>query len=257
MANYRQIHTTIWKDDWFIELSSQDKLLFIYLFSNDNSNLVGLYKISKRVIANETGIDQEYISQALARFEADKRIVFRDSIIWIVHMWRYHNNASPKVQARIKNDLELIPDLPIKHWYQYYQDTGIFNISEELIPYPYSIDTTSEETKLNLTKLKQEEEEKEPVSFRSSIRELYSKHIGTITPLMEKTLIRADQEYEPAWFDKAFEIMVGNGKKNWSYVEGILKNWQSNGYHPGKNGKGQLDRVSSEGRQHYGEWESK
>src|SRR4030042_2776590 len=157
MSNYRQIHTQIWKEDWFIELSAQDKLLFIYLFSNDNSNLVGLYKISIRVIAFETGLDPDYINQALARFESAQRVIYREGIIWIVHMWRYHNNASPKVQTRIKNDLEYIPDLPIKHWYQYYQDTGLYSIDEQLIQYPYSIDTRSEEANLNLTKLKQEE----------------------------------------------------------------------------------------------------
>ena len=176
MAGYRQIHTQIWKDDWFIELSPDEKLLFIYLFSNESSNLVGLYKISTRVIANETGLNTDFIMAALKAFEDNHRVVYRDGIIWIVHMWRYHNNASPKVQSRIRSDLELIPDAPIKRWYQFYQDTGTFNTSEELIQYPYSIDTTSHEsnlnlTELNLTELKKEESNAEKVI---SFSETYS-----------------------------------------------------------------------------------
>jgi len=54
MANYRQIHTQIWRDNWFLELRPDEKLLFIYLFSNDNSNLAGIYEIHESIIALET-----------------------------------------------------------------------------------------------------------------------------------------------------------------------------------------------------------
>ena len=50
MANYRQIHTQIWRDNWFLDLEPDEKLLFIYLFSNDSTNLAGLYEIHQRVI---------------------------------------------------------------------------------------------------------------------------------------------------------------------------------------------------------------
>jgi len=51
MADYRQIHTRIWKDSWFIELEPCDKLLFIYLFSNERASVSGIYDISIKVMA--------------------------------------------------------------------------------------------------------------------------------------------------------------------------------------------------------------
>ena len=45
MANYRQIHTQIWRDNWFLDLEADEKLLLIYLFSNDNSNQAGIYEL--------------------------------------------------------------------------------------------------------------------------------------------------------------------------------------------------------------------
>jgi DnaD/phage-associated family protein len=98
----------------------------------------------------------------------------------------------------------------------------------------------------------------EEVSFRSNIINLYSKYIGDINkqPLIIETLKRADKEYDPAWIPKAFEIAVGGDHKSWSYIEGILKNWQANGYHPGRNGKKQVPRRDSdEARRRYGDWE--
>jgi len=87
--------------------------------------------------------------------------------------------------------------------------------------------------------------------IKSNIFQLYSEYIGDIKPAIEKTLVAADGEYPAEWFPKAFEIMRGNDKKSWAYVEGILKNWQANGYKPAK-GKS-IDRVSVEARSHYGD----
>ena len=53
---YRQIHTEIWDDPWFLELESDAKLLFVYLFSNKRTNMIGLYELSPRQMAFETGL---------------------------------------------------------------------------------------------------------------------------------------------------------------------------------------------------------
>ena len=42
MASYRQIHTKMWTDPWFIDLATDEKLVFIYLFSNDRVNVLGI-----------------------------------------------------------------------------------------------------------------------------------------------------------------------------------------------------------------------
>lgn len=120
------------------------------------------------------------------------------------------------------------------------------NVTDQLLKVTQITDNRYKITDTDIDK------ETDAVSFRSSIRSLYSQHIGTITPLMEKTLLRADQEYPAEWFGKAFEIAAGSGHKRWDYVEGILKNWKANGYHPGKP---KDYRVSVEGRSRYGEWE--
>ena len=42
---YRQIYTEVWRDPWFLNLESDGKLLYIYLFSNERTNVLGLYEI--------------------------------------------------------------------------------------------------------------------------------------------------------------------------------------------------------------------
>lgn len=117
MANYRQIHTKIWKDEFFGELSPQHKLLFIYLFSNELSSVSGLYKIPLRVIAFETGLPPEEIMSGLALFEQTGKIFYRDGTVWVKNLNRYNASTSPKLAARISADLNDVSDCELKRAY--------------------------------------------------------------------------------------------------------------------------------------------
>jgi polyhydroxyalkanoate synthesis regulator phasin len=114
MAGYRQIHTQIWKDEWVIELEPEEKLFFIYLFSNDLASISGLYKIPVRVMMNETGIQREQIEKMLNKFQAAGKIFYGDNTLFIKNMMRYHKNASPKTMEKIKKDVGEIPDCEAK-----------------------------------------------------------------------------------------------------------------------------------------------
>lgn len=117
MAGYRQIHTKIWKDEWFIDLEPDEKLLFIYLFSNELGSIAGIYKIAKRVIMTETGLDMNFIKSALDKFQEAGKVYSDGNVIWIVNMSRYHANASETTKKRVMKDVEIIEDCPIKRKY--------------------------------------------------------------------------------------------------------------------------------------------
>lgn len=115
MAGYRQIHTQMWKDEWFIELEPDEKFLFIYMFSNELSSISGLYKIPVRVIHNETGIAIGRIEKIISKFVSDGKIEYGDGTLWVRNMWRYHKNASARTQIKVWDDINSIPDCAVKH----------------------------------------------------------------------------------------------------------------------------------------------
>jgi hypothetical protein len=123
MANFRQIHVSIWKDDWFLDLEPAEKLLFIYLFSNESTSISGLYKLPMKVIQFETGLDRQFIVDTIAKFSEANKIHYEDGVVWVVNMRRYHETKSSKVQTRILNDIALIPDCKLKIGYLYGMDT--------------------------------------------------------------------------------------------------------------------------------------
>jgi hypothetical protein len=134
MAGYRQFHTKFWKDEWLIELEPLERYLFAYLFTNELSSISGIYKIPLKVMVNETGLTIQFVNQTLAKFQAAKKIFYRDGVMWVVSMKKYHRNASPKTMSRVNNDINDIPDCDVKIAYLYYEETGIYRIDTVSIP---------------------------------------------------------------------------------------------------------------------------
>lgn len=65
---------------------------------------------------------------------------------------------------------------------------------------------------------------------RPNIFKLYEENIGLLTPLVADALKDAEQTYPPAWVAEALEIAVLQNKRNWKYVEAILKRWKEEGH---------------------------
>lgn len=127
MADFRNIHTRIWTDSWFCELSPDEKLLFIYLFSNPNASVCGMYEMPKRNIALDTGISLDRVSQILDTFSASGKVHYQNGVVWVVNLKKYNDSGdSSKIRVRIAKDLAALPDCEMKR--QYFQ--------RENIPYP-------------------------------------------------------------------------------------------------------------------------
>lgn len=127
MAEYRTIHTKMWRDSWYSELDVEGKLLWVYLITNQAASLTGIYHLPIRYAAFETGLGPERVETLLAQFVLSGKIEYENEIVWIHKMRKYQaqNESSPKIKPRIEKDLAEIPDCKIKRMYieQYSIDT--------------------------------------------------------------------------------------------------------------------------------------
>jgi DNA replication protein len=81
---------------------------------------------------------------------------------------------------------------------------------------------------------------------RPNVFKLYEENIGPLTPLIADMLKEAETLYDPAWIEEALTLAVKNNKRNWKYVEAILKRWKEEGRN------GQKDKQSADkGSQRY------
>ena len=69
-----------------------------------------------------------------------------------------------------------------------------------------------------------------PPPERPNIFKLYEENIGPLTPMIADALKDAEQTYKPEWVAEALEIAVKSNKRNWKYVEAILRRWKEEGH---------------------------
>jgi DNA replication protein len=69
-----------------------------------------------------------------------------------------------------------------------------------------------------------------PPLERPNIFKLYEENIGPLTPLLADAIKDAEQTYPPEWVAEALEIAVKSNKRNWKYVEAILRRWKEEGH---------------------------
>jgi len=205
MANYRQIHVSIWKDCWFLDLDPKEKLLFIYLFSNSETSMAGIYKISFKVICFETGMAGEFVKEALDRFQEAGKIMYQDGVMWVKNMTKYHSSKSPKIMTGIQNDLDNIPHCEVK------------------IQYLYSINTESQQEQ---EKELEKEQEQNGVGL---IFETFQNEIQMLSVYNRDIINDWIDEYPEDWIIDAIHTAVGANVRKPNYVDGILKNWKTKG----------------------------
>ena len=138
MSKQRYINTKFWDDSYIIKLDPIEKLLFLYLLTNPLTNIAGIYEITLKRIAFDTGIDQDMTLNILNRFNKDKKAYFIDSWVILSNFPKYQNHEeNPKIKQGI--DL-IIKELPINIL------ESIYTLS---IPYLYPLNYSNSNTNTN------------------------------------------------------------------------------------------------------------
>ena len=127
MAKHRYINTHFWKDNYIINLDPTEKLVYLYLLTNPQTNIAGIYEINLKEIANDTGIIKEIIDTILKRFERDSKLKYFGGYIIIKNHLKHQDFKSPKLQSGIAEIINSLPE----------------EVNRVCIPYIYGMDTLS------------------------------------------------------------------------------------------------------------------
>ena len=149
MANFRTISPSFWSDPFVEELTPSEKLLYIYLFSNEHVSNIGVTEASIRKVAFETGVDVPGVSAFLRRLCSLGKVVQDEGQILAVNFIRNQtkfgkDKISDKLVANLQRLFDELNSATIRYtlWKRY---PDVFNhVSEAEIPYPRGISTASE-----------------------------------------------------------------------------------------------------------------
>lgn len=103
------IHTKVWKDEYFGNLNRVEKLLFIYLLTNDKANICGIYELSDREIKFDLDITEPELQEAKERFQKDGKFIFLNSWVRVVNYEKYNPYTGSKNESAKDSELNLCP----------------------------------------------------------------------------------------------------------------------------------------------------
>lgn len=108
MSKTRYIKTDFWSDSFIEWLNPEQKLLYIYLFSNDKVDLCWIYEISYRKISFETWIQQDKVEKYIDYFSDKWKAVY---IWWYMYMTNFIKNLAinPSVKSWIERSFLSLP----------------------------------------------------------------------------------------------------------------------------------------------------
>lgn len=114
MSKLRSIDTKIWSDTWFEELCAEEKLLFIYLITNEKTNMLGVYEMSKKKISFETSISISNVEKHLKRFENDAKIIYKKNNVILSNFLKHQKYNKNMMVSAVRTYNNLPNELKIK-----------------------------------------------------------------------------------------------------------------------------------------------
>ena len=108
MAKQRYIQDSFWTDPYIEKLTPDEKLIFVYLLTNPQCNVAGVYEIRPKRVAYETGYDAEVVETILNRFAKDSKVIrVKDYIIIKNHL--KHQSLGNSTATGINRIVEGLP----------------------------------------------------------------------------------------------------------------------------------------------------
>ncbi|SEQ22749.1 DnaD and phage-associated domain-containing protein [Virgibacillus subterraneus] len=235
MAKFRMVHTEFWDDPKVVEeMSPEDKYFFLYLLTNSNTTQIGIYQITKKQMAFDTGYSIDTINSLLDRFIRHHKIIAYnpDTREVAIKNWgKYNLNRGGKpvidcVTAELKGvkDKSLIPivgerieKLNIKVLYDTYHDSTTTRGQEK-----------EEEEEKEEEKEEQQEEEKEeknPSTSSTDAIVFYQNNLGTIQPYISEEIIMWINDLGDDMVIEALRRSLDRNKPSWGYAKSILQSW--------------------------------
>lgn len=231
MAEFRSVQTRMWREDpWFQDLPIDARLFWIYLFTNPSASICGMYRLTVKTMAAESGLTVDRVTELLTRFSQDGKAFYENGTVWIFRMRENQlgRHISKNQLTGIENDLAKVPACPLKDRY--------------LIHYGYPIDTLS-------IPVKTPSEIPDTLSIPPATHTgtVTDTHTGTVTGTGKKSAAGKTRPHDPNLDHPAVELyreiirLTPNGEQRQAIVdtvtdlgryEDILRRWMREGFRP-------------------------
>ncbi|MBD8068791.1 DnaD domain-containing protein [Bacillus sp. PS06] len=260
MAKYRMVRTDFWKNPIVSEeMTPEDKYFFLYLLTNPHTTQIGIYKITKKQMAFDTGYSIETIHALMDRMIRHHQMIrynpeTREIAIKNWGKYNLHKGGKPVMDC-IFSELKEVEDTSLIEYVAAHIMKGdiqalfksFFKIDAEdfedisaLDDSPSYIDEATNDTLTTRNTISgQKEKEKQKENKKQQQKESVSEIIEFWDQNGFGYSNVNGKEQLLSWLDdskflnpkdvimKALQIACMNNKRKLNYVIGILRNWEN------------------------------
>lgn len=108
MAKERLINTRFWNDSWVRKLNALDRYLFIYLLTNEYTNISGIYELPIETIAYGSGLDERDLEKTMFP-RLEPKVFYKNGWVIITNFPKYQRLKSDKVLIGVIKSLNEAP----------------------------------------------------------------------------------------------------------------------------------------------------
>ncbi len=106
----RSVNTRFWNDPFVEDLTPSEKLLFLYLLTNPQANLLGIYEITIKRICYDTGLTKETVTNGLKRFETSRKAYFINCNYMILPNWLKNQRLNRNMKVAVSKEFNSLPN---------------------------------------------------------------------------------------------------------------------------------------------------
>ncbi len=113
MSKQRYVSTSFWTDPWVQSLEPEERYIYLYLMTGPRTNIAGVYEVTLKDMAHDTGYPIDTISKVIDRFQKDKKAYYYEYHIILPTFPKHQKwNIKPKIKIGIESILrELKPSV--------------------------------------------------------------------------------------------------------------------------------------------------
>lgn len=220
--NTRVIHTKLWKDEFFADLTASEKVAFLYFITNERINVLHCYEVSNRELRFDTGLTDSQIQQAKEKFQQAGKMYFFKDWVFLKNACKYQKfegETNDKAKEKIK---ETMGD-DVSRWFTQVSDTNFepIDTNNESIDTPQR-GSNNQKLEISNKKLKRGESAERGVSAALVSNKPSGEKMQEIADLYQVPLAFVESKW-----DDLQNWCLAKGKKYTDYTA-ALRNWVKN-----------------------------
>ncbi len=106
----KTIKTKIWRDPFFFKLSFKEKVVFLFLITNEYIKLTGIYEMPDEMICFFCKISPSELKEMKRKFEEANKIFFKDNWVYLANFGKNNKfTPAPNIINAFIKEMKTIP----------------------------------------------------------------------------------------------------------------------------------------------------